>query len=201
MSDNSECFPIEKIHVPVKRKKTLKPELVHQLAESILEIGQQTPVLIRSDGDQFVLVEGLHRLEACKALGEDNILATLVSAEYAQHRAVLSDSAEVEAEREKMGRLKRLRLEKEAAEKALAAAHEEPRPSPPAQPPGPVILPEPQAAPAQKDHHDRPAAIKPMKPIKEPPARSAKATRKSEPARPKTLSAWIEQQKRDGSRY
>ena len=194
MSENAESFPIDKIHVPVKRKKTLKPELVQQIAESILEIGQQTPVLIRADGDQFVLVEGLHRLEACKALGEDNILATLVSTEFAQHRAVLSDSAEVEAEREKMGRLKRLRLEREAAEKLAASARPELR----AAPSSPVAAHEAQATPARKTHFDSPVA---HKPIKEPPARSARAQRKAEPVRPKTLSAWIEQQKRDGSRY
>ena len=38
-----ESFPIDKIYVPVKRKKALKPELVQEIAESILEIGQQAP--------------------------------------------------------------------------------------------------------------------------------------------------------------
>ena len=33
-----ESFPIDKIYVPVKRKKALKPELVQAIAESILEI-------------------------------------------------------------------------------------------------------------------------------------------------------------------
>ena len=65
-----ESFPIDKIYVPVKRKKALKPELVQEIAESILEIGQQAPVLVRPDEGRFVLVEGLHRFEACKALGE-----------------------------------------------------------------------------------------------------------------------------------
>jgi len=64
-----ESFPIDKIYVPVKRKKALKPELVQEIAESILEIGQQAPVLVRPDQGRFVLVEGLHRFEACKALG------------------------------------------------------------------------------------------------------------------------------------
>ena len=36
-----ESFPIDKIYVPVKRKKSLKPELIQKIAESILEIGQQ----------------------------------------------------------------------------------------------------------------------------------------------------------------
>ena len=75
-----ESFPIDKIYVPVKRKKALKPELVQEIAESILEIGQQAPILVRPDEGRFVLVEGLHRFEACKALGEKTIIGVLVSA-------------------------------------------------------------------------------------------------------------------------
>ena len=76
-----ESFPIAKIYVPVKRRATLKPGAVREIAESMLEIGQQTPILVRSDGDRFVLVDGLHRLEACKALGEEMIAGFLVSAD------------------------------------------------------------------------------------------------------------------------
>jgi hypothetical protein len=65
-----ESFPIDKIYVPVKRKKALKPELVQEIAESILEIGQQA----------------LHRFEACKALGEKTIIGLLVSAESAHKK-------------------------------------------------------------------------------------------------------------------
>ena len=54
---------------PVKRKKTLDAAKAAALAEAILEEGQKTPISIREDGDGFVLVEGLHRLEACRALG------------------------------------------------------------------------------------------------------------------------------------
>ena len=43
-----------------------------RIAASMLDIGQQTPILVRADGARFVLVEGLHRLEAAKALGEKN---------------------------------------------------------------------------------------------------------------------------------
>ena len=68
-----EKFAIANIYVPVKRRATLKPETVRQIAESMLEVGQQVPILVRRDGDRFVLVEGLHRLEACKALGEETI--------------------------------------------------------------------------------------------------------------------------------
>jgi ParB/Sulfiredoxin domain len=45
-----------------------------RIAASMLDIGQQTPILVRADGARFVLVEGLHRLEAAKALGEKTII-------------------------------------------------------------------------------------------------------------------------------
>ena len=75
-----EKFAIAKIYVPVKRRATLKPETVRQIAESMLEVGQQVPIQVRRDGDRFVLVEGLHRLEACKALGEKTIDGYLIQA-------------------------------------------------------------------------------------------------------------------------
>ena len=75
-----ETFEIGDIYVPVKRRATLVPRTVDELAASILEVGQQTPILVRRDGDRLVLVEGLHRLEACKALGETTIAGYLVQA-------------------------------------------------------------------------------------------------------------------------
>ncbi len=71
---------IDEIYVPVKRKASLKAETVNALAESIMEEGQKVPINVRHDGKRYVLVEGLHRLEACKALGEETITAVLVSA-------------------------------------------------------------------------------------------------------------------------
>jgi sulfiredoxin len=50
------------------------------LAESMLQVGHQTPILLRRDGDRFVLVEGLQRPEACRALGETTIDGYLVDA-------------------------------------------------------------------------------------------------------------------------
>lgn len=73
-------FPIHRIRVPVKRAKTLDPAKVQALAESILEEGQKTPISVRADGENFVLVEGLHRLEALKALGEETVEGYLVRA-------------------------------------------------------------------------------------------------------------------------
>jgi sulfiredoxin len=76
-----EKLAVAAVYVPVKRRATLNPETVREIAESILEVGQTTPILVRRDGDRFVLVHGLHRLEACKALGEDSILGYLVQAQ------------------------------------------------------------------------------------------------------------------------
>ena len=75
-----ENFAIEKIYVPVKRRGTLDPKRVEEIAQSMLVDGQTTPILVRPDGARFVLVEGLHRLEAAKALGEQTIVGFRVDA-------------------------------------------------------------------------------------------------------------------------
>ncbi len=73
-------IPIEEIYIPAPRKKTLVPEKVEQLAEDILENGQKIPVQVRQGKGRYVLVEGYHRLEACRSLGETTIQAYLVQA-------------------------------------------------------------------------------------------------------------------------
>jgi sulfiredoxin len=75
-----ESFLIANVYIPTRRRPTLDAKKVQVLAESILQVGQQTPILLRRDGDRFVLVEGLHRLEACRALGETSIDGYLVDA-------------------------------------------------------------------------------------------------------------------------
>jgi ParB-like chromosome segregation protein Spo0J len=74
----SETFAIADIYVPVKRRATLDPKRAQAIAESMLEVGQQTPILVRRDGERFVLIEGLHRLEAAKQLGEATIIGYVV---------------------------------------------------------------------------------------------------------------------------
>ncbi len=69
--------PVDDIYVPAARRKTLHPETVRHLAEDILENGMKTPVQVRHDGKRYILVEGLHRLEAAKWLGEPAIAAYL----------------------------------------------------------------------------------------------------------------------------
>src|ERR1700739_3168610 len=112
-----ENFPIAKIYVPVKRRATLRPEAVREIAESMLEIGQETPILVRRDGDRFVLVEGLHRLEACKALGEETVVGFLVSGQ--SNKAPSPYDAEADAIREKTERLRTLRLGEGAEKKCV----------------------------------------------------------------------------------
>ncbi|WP_201863998.1 ParB N-terminal domain-containing protein [Microvirga soli] len=75
-----QMLSIQDVYVPVKRRQTLDPQKVETLAESMLAKGQETPILVRPDGSRFVLVEGLHRLEACRALGETTVPAYLVQA-------------------------------------------------------------------------------------------------------------------------
>lgn len=72
--------PIETIYIPTARRKTLHPETVRVLAEDILENGMKVPIQVRLDGKRYVLIEGLHRLEAAKWLGETEIDAYLVQA-------------------------------------------------------------------------------------------------------------------------
>ncbi|MDD1525726.1 chromosome partitioning protein ParB [Bradyrhizobium sp. WBOS7] len=167
-----ESFPIEKIFVPTKQRKAIKPATVAEIAESILDIGQQTPISVQRDGDRLVLVEGLHRLEACKALGETTILGVVVTEEFAQAKPLLAERPEVEAERLKMARLKQLRLEKEAAEASVAAL---------------------KGAGAAEASRARSATGVRSNP-------KASTGRTAKPA-PKSLSAWIDQQKGSGGRY
>jgi hypothetical protein len=75
-----EKFAIDSIYVPAKRRATLDITRVNAIAESMLSSGQTTPIMVRADGSRFVLIEGLHRLEAAKALGEGTILGYRVDA-------------------------------------------------------------------------------------------------------------------------
>lgn len=71
---------IADIYVPAALRVPIDAAKVEALALSIADQGQQEPILVRQDKERFVLVGGLHRLEACKALGEVTIIANLVQA-------------------------------------------------------------------------------------------------------------------------
>ncbi len=76
----SQTIPIASVRVPAKRKRTLEATKVEEIASDMHENGQTTPIQVRADGDGFILVEGYHRLEALRALGEDEIASYLVQA-------------------------------------------------------------------------------------------------------------------------
>ncbi len=172
-----ESFPIDKIRVPEKKRSGLKPEVVQDIAESILDIGQQDAILVRREKDHFVLVEGLHRLEACKALGEPAILGRVVSAEAARERTL--PPPPIDPEREKMERLRKLRLEKEAAEQLAKASR--------------------TASAADATMRQREYPEKTMR--SKPTAMSKPSRARHSGSAPRTLSDWIKQQERSGGRY
>ena len=73
-------FRIDEIYVPTARRATVDPEKVAAIAESMLEEGQKTPIMVRDDGKRLILVEGLQRMEAAKSLGEETIIGIKVQA-------------------------------------------------------------------------------------------------------------------------
>ena len=71
---------LEEIYIPAKRRRTRNDAKVDALALDILENGLKNPIHVRRDEARYVLLEGLHRLEAVRALGEDTVEALVVSA-------------------------------------------------------------------------------------------------------------------------
>ncbi len=71
---------IDQVYVPAKIRKRLDAARVNTLAEDILENGQKSPIQVRQGQGRYVLIEGLHRLEAIQALGETRIDAVMVQA-------------------------------------------------------------------------------------------------------------------------
>jgi len=61
---------ISEIVIPAQRKRTFSEEKTRELADSIKEIGLLQAIVITKDR---VLISGLHRLEACKMLGWQEI--------------------------------------------------------------------------------------------------------------------------------
>jgi sulfiredoxin len=71
---------LAEIYVPVKLSSTIDAAKIEAIAESILEEGQRTPIHVRRDNERYVLLTGVHRLEAVKALGEKTVDALIVGA-------------------------------------------------------------------------------------------------------------------------
>lgn len=71
---------IDEIYVPADRRKELDPQKVEEIAEQIIEEVAQRPIQVRRGKDRFVLIKGVNRLEAQKALGNETIEAAIVAA-------------------------------------------------------------------------------------------------------------------------
>lgn len=54
---------------PNQPRKTFYPESLHELAESIREHGLLQPIIVRPEGDEFLIIAGHRRYEACKIIG------------------------------------------------------------------------------------------------------------------------------------
>ncbi len=74
-------IPLDKIYVTTAKRKTLEEDKVEPLALDILDNGLQVPIYVRMGKDRYVLVEGLHRVEAVKMLGETHIEGKVVQAQ------------------------------------------------------------------------------------------------------------------------
>jgi sulfiredoxin len=70
---------LSELYIPVKRRNEIDAEKVAALAEEILEEGQKVPIQVRRDKKRtFVVVNGAHRIEAVRLLGEAEIDAFIV---------------------------------------------------------------------------------------------------------------------------
>lgn len=71
---------IDEIYIPTARRGELDQRRLATVTESMLNGEDHKPIKVRSGKGRFVLIEGIHRLEASKALGETEIGAYIVQA-------------------------------------------------------------------------------------------------------------------------
>ncbi|WP_419903147.1 ParB N-terminal domain-containing protein [Kiloniella sp.] len=71
---------IEDIYVPTDRRKELDAAKVDLAAEEIIEEAEERPISVRKGKDRYVLLRGVNRLEAHKALGEETIKSYIMNA-------------------------------------------------------------------------------------------------------------------------
>lgn len=71
-----ESIRIDQIDTAGRLRKA-DPKQVQAIADSIHDVGLLNPVTIAAVGDGYVLVAGLHRLEACRSLGMEEVPAIM----------------------------------------------------------------------------------------------------------------------------
>lgn len=71
------------VRSPYQRRTSIDMEHVEVLAQSIKEVGLNTPITVRRVGDKYELIAGENRLEAHRLLGLTEIPTVIKSAEHA----------------------------------------------------------------------------------------------------------------------
>lgn len=71
---------IDDIYVPTARRKELQQDKLDATIEAMLEGDELKPIRVREGKGRFVLIAGIHRLEASKAVGETEVGAYIVQA-------------------------------------------------------------------------------------------------------------------------
>ncbi len=71
---------IEDIYIPTARRDELAQDKLDEVVESMMNGDQQKPIKVREGKGRYVLVVGVHRLEASKAVGETEISAYIIQA-------------------------------------------------------------------------------------------------------------------------
>jgi ParB family chromosome partitioning protein len=71
---------------PLQPRKTSDQQALEELAESIREQGLLQPIVVRPEGDEFIIIAGHRRFEACKLIGMD--LIPSVVREATEHEAL-----------------------------------------------------------------------------------------------------------------
>ena len=71
---------------PRQPRKTFDAEALNELAESIREQGLLQPIVVRPDGDEFIIIAGHRRYDACRLIGMEQIPAVI--REVGEHEAL-----------------------------------------------------------------------------------------------------------------
>ncbi|MWP38072.1 chromosome partitioning protein ParB [Rhodobacter sphaeroides] len=87
------ALPVAEIEVPQDRLRTVSEAKVRGLMEAIGIFGFTTPIEVRRAKGRFVLIDGAHRLEAMKRLGEGEIAVRAfdMSAQDARGREIAAN--------------------------------------------------------------------------------------------------------------
>jgi ParB family transcriptional regulator, chromosome partitioning protein len=67
---------LHQLDLRYERLRKRQPRGERALLSSLVEIGQQSPVVVVSDADRFVLIDGYKRVRALRRLARDTVLAT-----------------------------------------------------------------------------------------------------------------------------